>query len=308
MTRLRRARAALGVAARACWAGLRTSARMIRDGGRIYLDAHAFDHAASISFFTLLSVTPFLILVASAAGYLAVMFGPEYTAGIVGEITGTFQGFMPAVGDEIRSIVSALIENRGRFGLVGGVVMLLGASMVFGALEHATSEVFGTGSKRRFIVSRAVFSVLLIASGAAVFLLHYAMTIADSFMLAWQGQTFDQWARESPALDAALTWIPVPIGFLAALYGPGIVRVRPGPALAGAAVFFLLWEVAREVYSYYVTNVAQYGVLYGSLATPILLILWTFYSANILLFAFACVAALTTRPTGPGGRDASRPN
>lgn len=294
-----KASAAICATARKVWFSAKAASRaticMLRGGARVYMASHAFDHAASIAFFTLLSVGPFLILVASAAGYLAVLFGPASTEGIVAEMTGALQDFMPAAGDEIRAVVAALISNRGRFGVVGTVVMLLGASMVFGALEHATLDIFGLGSKRRFIVSRAIFSVLLIASGAGLFILHYAMTIADSLMLAEQGQTFDEWLRENALLDAVITYLPVPVGFLAALYAPGLIRVRIGPALAGAAVFLVLWESVREGYSYYVTYVAQYGVLYGSLATPILLVLWIFYSANIMLYAFACVAALTTR-------------
>lgn len=302
-----RMRLALSAVARAAWSACLTIARTLFDGGKVYLESHAFDHAAAISFFALLSVAPFLILLASAAGYVAVMLGPEsgVIEGIISEISGAVHDFLPAIGDDVRPLVSALIENRGRFGLVGGVVMLLGASMVFGALEHATAEVFGVPSRRRFIVSRALFSILLIASGFAVFLVHYAMTVADSLLLAWRGQTFDQWARQSPLLDATLTFLPVPVGFLAALYTPGIVRVRPVQGLAGAAVFFVLWELAREAYVYYVSNVAQYGVLYGSVATPILLILWTFYSANILLYAFSCVAVLTTRRPRAAGAAAT---
>jgi membrane protein len=170
--------------------------------------------------------------------------------------------------------------------------MLLGASMVFGAIEHAIEDVFAVRARRRFLISRAVFSVVLVASGSAVFLLHYAMTLGDSFLLAVRGVTLDEFLRESALLDAALTYLPVPVGFLAVLYAPGVARVPLRRALAGAAVFFVLWEVAREGYSWYVEHVARFGLLYGSLATPIVLILWTFYAANILLFSLSCVAAL----------------
>ena len=282
---------------RATWAASRSIGTCLRGGGRIFLDSHAFDHAASISFFALLSTAPLLILVVAAAGYLAVLAGPSSSIvdGLVNEITGVLQEFAPVQGDKVRSVISALIEHRHKFGLFGGLVMLLGASMVFGALEHAMHDIFRVPRRRRFLASRAIFSVVLVATGCAVFLAHYAMTLADSLLLAFQGQTLDEWLRESALLDAALTYLPVPVGFLAALYAPGVARVRLRHALAGAAVFFVMWEVVREGFAYYVTNVARFGVLYGSLATPILLTLWIFYSANILLFAFACTAAASGR-------------
>ena len=288
---------ALLVAARAVFGFLRSTGRTLVGASRLYVSARAFDHAASISFFALLSVAPFLILVIAAAGYLATMAGPQSgrVEGMIGEITGVLQGFTPVGDEQVRGVVHSLIAQRGRFGLVGALVMLLGASMVFGALEHAVSDIFAVTERRRFLVSRALFSVVLVATGCSVFLLHYGMTLADSFMMAARGMTFDEWLRESSLLDAALTYLPVPIGFLAALYVPGLARARLRNALAGAAVFFVLWEVAREGYGWYVEHVARFGLLYGSLATPLLLILWTFYSANIMLFAFSWVATLQSR-------------
>lgn len=265
-----------------------------RQSVRIWLESHAFDHAASISFFALLSVAPFLILVVSAAGYVAVLMGPasELMEGMIREVTAFLQKWTPVEGDTVRDIVKKLVRRRGQFGIFGGLVMLFGASMVFGALEHAMSDIFALRKRRRFLVSRAIFSVVLIATGSFIFLLHYAMTLADSFLLAREGHTLVQWLRHSEAVDMIVTYLPVPLGFLASLYAPGIVRARITHALVGAAVFFVLWEVARNGYAWYVTSLAEFGVLYGSLATPMLLILWMFYSANILLFAMACVSAL----------------
>ena len=93
-------------------------------------------------------------------------------------------------------------------------------------------------------------------------------------------------------LDLLLTGLPVPLTFLAILHAPGLVRPRFFHALAGAVLFFLLWETARGAYAFYVTKIAKFGVLYGSLATPLLLILWTFYAMNILLLAMCFTAVL----------------
>ena len=283
-------------AAMACLAAARAAVGTLRRAAGIYLDAHAFDHAASISFFALLSVAPLLILLVSAFGYLAVLVGSAEVEGMISEVAETVRGFAPVIGDKVSGVAHALIERRGRFGLFGALVMILGASMVFGALEHAMEDVFRVRVRRKFLVSRALFSVVLAVAGFIAFVLHHAQTVADSIMLARMGMTLDEWLRESTALDAALTFLPVPVGFLAALYIPGIVRVPLRHGLAGAAIFFVLWESAREIYAFYVTSIAGFGVLYGSLATPILLVLWTFYSANILLFSMAFVAAM--------GRDA----
>ena len=166
---------------RALWRGLRPVGLTIRDTWRIYLSSRAFDHAASISFFSLISVAPFLILLVSVAGYLAILVGPESDLmdRIVNQVTEALQSFAPVEGETVRSVFQAVIERRGQFGLFGAVVMLLGASMAFGALEHAMEDIFQTERHRKFLVSRALFSGLLAAVSLVLFLLHYGMTLVD---------------------------------------------------------------------------------------------------------------------------------
>ena len=50
-----------------------------------------------------------------------------------------------------------------------------------------------------------------------------------------------------------------------------------------------------EAFEFYVTRIASFGVLYGSVAAPLLVILWTFYSANIFLYAASVSASIQAR-------------
>lgn len=280
---------------------LRNTAKMLRLlylSAVRYFSARGLDHAASLSFYFLLSLAPFMVLLVSAMGYVATVLGPS--AAPVDDatrwITLNLQRFFPVESDTVSEIVSGLIARRSSFGLVGGVVMLFGASMVFGAIEHALRDVFGIVERRRFLVSRAVFSILLAATGLVILITLNVVTIVESYLAAWPGHTLTDWLRSVTLLDHVLKWLPIPIGFLAVLYAPGVVKVRFGHALAGAGLFFALWEAVRLAYGAYVTSVARFGVLYGSFATPVLLILWVFYTANVLLFCLSFVAVLGDRP------------
>lgn len=267
---------------------------------RRFLDARAFDHAASLSFFALLSLAPMVVLLVSAAGYVAHFLGPESVQidAVIGRLTQWAQRFSPVEGERVESVVQALIARRGQIGLWGTGVLILGASMVFGALEHAMKDIFVVERNRRYLVSRVIFSVVLIAVVVVMFVAQHALMAADSLLVAWEGRTLDQVLRDSVLLDTVLAWLPVPLAFLAILHAPGVVRPRFLHALAGALLFLVLWELARGAYAFYVTRIAGFGVLYGSLAAPLLLILWTFYAMNILLLAM-CFTAILPRPRGP---------
>lgn len=284
----------------AAWRGCVAVFSLGRATMRLFLDADAFDHAASLSFFALLSVAPFVVLMVSAAGYIAHFLGPDSAQldAVIGRLTQWAQGFSPVASDQVEHAVQALIDRRGRIGLWSTGVLVLGASAVFGALEHAMKNIFGVDRDRRFLVSRAIFAVIVIAVVVGLFALNHVMMAADSLLQTWEGRTLDQLLHENALLDLVLTWLPVPLTFLAILHAPGLVRPRFLHALAGAVLFVVLWETARGAYAFYVTKIAKFGVLYGSLATPLLLILWTFYAMNILLLAMCFTAALPGKGKG----------
>lgn len=260
---------------------------------RIFMQTRGFDHAAAISFYFILSLAPLTILFFSALGYVAAYLGPDsaHINIIIDRITAATRDYLPVEGETVRKITDYLISRRGSFGIVGTTVLILGASAVFGALENATSDIFRDGKRRKYITSRLIFTVVIFAGGLLVFLLYNAITVVDSVIVARFDGTVNRILAPSSPLRLAGEWLAVPLGFLVVLYLPGIARPPFRCALRGAFLFFVLFNVARFGYSYYVTSVAQYSVLYGSLATPILLFLWLFYSALIMIFCLCYTAA-----------------
>jgi len=262
--------------------------------GRLFLQARGFDHAAAISFYFIMSLAPLTILFFSAIGYLAARMGPESSqmTAIIARTTEIVRNFVPVEGDTVRGILDYLIARRGSFSVVGTVVLIMGASAVFGALENATSDIFRNGRRRKYIVSRLVFTVVIFSAGLLVFLMYNAITVMDSFIAARLSGTFNQILASGSPIKILLEWLAVPLGFLVVLYLPGIARPPFRAGLRGAVLFAILWSVVRVAYSYYVTTFAQYSVLYGSLATPILIVLWLFYSALILNYCLCFTAAV----------------
>jgi len=55
--------------------------------------------------------------------------------------------------------------------------------------------------------------------------------------------------------------------------------VWPGGLVAG-----LIWEVGKQLFTWYVGNFAAYNVIYGSVGAIIVFLLWSYLSAQLLLF------------------------
>jgi uncharacterized BrkB/YihY/UPF0761 family membrane protein len=63
------------------------------------------------------------------------------------------------------------------------------------------------------------------------------------------------------------------------------VKIRFRYRLFSAIVFCLLWLIARQLFSLYISRITEVSVLYGSLSSVILILMWIFYSALALLFS-----------------------
>ena len=66
-------------------------------------------------------------------------------------------------------------------------------------------------------------------------------------------------------------------------------------AIGGALLAAILWEISRRGLGWYMSNVAQYNVLYGTLGTLVALLLWVFYSSNIFIVGAEYAAILNER-------------
>lgn len=70
------------------------------------------------------------------------------------------------------------------------------------------------------------------------------------------------------------------------------INIRFRYRLFSAVVFCLLWLMARQLFSLYISHITEVSVLYGSLSSVILILMWIFYSAIALLFSVEVLYSL----------------
>ena len=66
----------------------------------------------------------------------------------------------------------------------------------------------------------------------------------------------------------------------------------------GAAIATVLWIIGSALFSYYVSNFGSYDATYGSLAAPVVLLLWFWLSALIVLIGAEIDAELEHSDSG----------
>ena len=237
--------------------------------------------AAALAFFSLLSLFPLVFLLLYGISFLV-------SQNIIGEqfILSFLKGFLPSLGERLAEELHRISGLEGVRWLVFLSFFWFGG-LVFYELDYALNVVFESTQKRHPLISTAISIALLGSTGLLLFL-SYVATQTIAFLTAYAPKL---WGLDLVALaahDFHLTYtLPFSLAFLTvSLLYRLVPRRRPqwSHAMAGALTFGLLWVSAKLLFISYSDYATVYARLYGSLLEVVLLLLWVYYSAGLLLF------------------------
>lgn len=259
--------------------------------GRSFAEHGCSTHAAALAFYFLMSLFPFLILLASLMAMLPFPHLFDHILKLLGEV---------APHDAIRVIDRVLRDTlkTNRAILSAGIVgTLWAASSGFNALTGALNIAYGVRETRPLWKRRAsalvitcLVGTMLIAGMAAVILgpefgfwISLRLGVKPVFAFVWP----------------ILRWWLV-LGFTIAsvelLYfiGPN-VRQRFMRQIPGATFAVVAWITASSLLGMYVRSYGHYNKTYGVLGGVIILLLWLYLSASAVLAGAELNAELARR-------------
>lgn len=246
---------------------------------------HAKDMAASIAYFSFFSLFPLLVgIVAFASLFLD-------RDDIESRLDRTLAGEFPGSADFLRTNIEALIDLRGAAGIASIIGLFWSASKMFGALSRSINLAFGVPkdhpfylSKLRYFGMTIIVSLLLFAAvGASM-----ALDVLTQIDLT----RFDIDTTAFASLGGHVASF-VSISAMLSLLYKIVPYERPAwrEVIPGALVAALLFELGKTLFVLYLDNVSSLEAVYGSLTSVIVLLLWLYFSARILLFGAELIAA-----------------
>ncbi|HSL29143.1 MAG TPA: YihY/virulence factor BrkB family protein, partial [Anaerolineales bacterium] len=192
------------------------------------------------------------------------------------------RGLVPSGTQFIREVIENVMETRGQVGVLSILVLIWSGSRVFGVITKALNIAYHVSEPYDFlrrtlielVMTFTIGILFVLALGSRLLVTFLDGLIEISFL---DGQIFYRFL--SYAIPAVLLLLSL---FLTYQYVPRR-RVAWWAALAGAALFTVLFLLAQPVFTSYVGTFANYSLIYGPLAILITLILWIWISANLLL-------------------------
>lgn len=257
--------------------------------------------AAAIAYYWLFGSIPLLLLGTSAVGYL---LGSSDRA--VDDMMAAMSRFMPrATGPEVTRFLQSLIRSRHVTGILGIGILFWVAMGVFEIIASCLTTLTEGRETRPFLRRKLISLVLMCTAG---FLLVIAL-MGSWLVAAWPN--IQDLLGVNVTLPALLTNPDFPrytAAVLMAVLLTIVYRVAPmrdlrwPAAAAGASAAAVLWHAAKLLFNWFVFHYSRVNLFFGILSGFILLVLWLFYTAFILLFG-GMLADVLDRSISPQGSD-----
>jgi membrane protein len=244
--------------------------------------------AASLAFFSLLSFFPLIfVLLYGLSTVLRQQVGHELMLNFL-------NGFLPALGPDLAEEIKRVAGIEAvRWVIV--VTAIWFGMQVFYEMDYAVNVVFGTQRTRHPLLSAAMSAVLIGLVGVLL-LLSYLVTQVLGLLVLYAPRMGKLDLAAVVAYRFLLSYlVPFAIVLIAVA---GLYRYLPQRrppwrhAFIGGLILAILWEMAKHLFSNYVTTLVVYSRLYGSLLFVVLFLLWIYYSATLFLFGAEIVHRL----------------
>jgi membrane protein len=256
-----------------------------------WLDDQASSISAALAFYCAFSLAPLLIICVTIAGWIV---GSDVAYSYLGSQVTLLFGKQSA-----QLILQAMQSAQSQDGLwatiVSVVMLLIGASTVFAALQSALQQIWGGRAAlptgwRAFVRARLLSFGFILAIGFLL-LVSLTLTTALAALRGYALRHFEGMVGMFAIVDFLLS-IGLGTGLVAMMYRYLPAKRLPWrQVLIGALVTALLFHLGRWAIGLYLGHATQ-PTAYGAAASFAALLLWLYYTAQIFLFGAEFTACL----------------
>jgi membrane protein len=275
---------------------VRTALRPVQPiyrASQLWSDAGGMRMSAAMSFYGILSLAPLLLAIVGMLGWwMDRQMLEDNLLRQLGSIVGDRGS---AVLKD--ALASAKEPSEGiAAGIVGFVVLLFGATGVFGELQDAFEQVWSHGRGKQ---PKAPFwRVATLRLRGIGYILVFGFLLLVSLVISTLLSLFSGIAGDRQALEILVRVINEVISFVVctALFA-GLMRLSGGHKpkwrflLFGASVGALMFTIGRQLMTAYLSSAAVVSA-YGAAGSLIVLLMWIYFSSAVLLFGAGCARAL----------------
>ena len=278
--------------------------QLVKQAVNAWIDDYAPSMGAALSYYTLFSIAPLLLIAISLAG---MAFGIEAARG---EVVGQLQGLM---GESAALAVQGLLESASQPAkglvatLIGAVLLLIGATTVFGELQDALDRIWRAPERDKTgglwgLLRARLLSFGMIMGIGFLLMVSLLLSAALAALGKWMGPMFVGWEIAANIVNFVISFAMVSVMFALIYKIMPRVRIAWRDVWVGAVVTALLFTIGKLLIGLYIGK-SGVASAFGAAGSLVVLLLWVYFSAQIFLLGaeFTWVYAHTfgSRKTAP---------
>jgi membrane protein len=257
---------------------------LVKQAGAAWIDDYAPSMGAALSYYSVFSMAPLLLIVIAVAG---LVFGED---AVRGEVFGQLQSVLgPDAAKAIEGLLATVRKPaEGVFAtIVGLVVLFIGATTVFAELQDALDRIWRAPARDRSggiwaLIRARMLSFGMILGIAFLLMVSLVLSAAVAALGKWWGGAFGGGLVLLQVLNVVLGFA-LTTGVFAMIYKiMPRVKVQWRDVWLGAVVTALLFTIGRFLIGQYI---GKSGIAsgFGAAGSVVVILVWVYYSAQIFL-------------------------
>ena len=264
---------------------------------QLWLDADGLRMSAAMSFYGMLSLAPLLLLVVGVLGWWLDRSYVELT--LIDQVRAV-------VGDKVAEVMqgalaSAKNSSEGRLASIMALITLVsGATGVFVELQNALEKIWMVGEEPDSHAKAAWLGVAMSRLRGLSYVLGLGFLLLLSMVLSTAVQLMSRWA--SHVLEVQSMGSVIAVTNELVLFGVeillflGLMRMGSGPKppmrylMYGAVMGAALFTLGKQGMAWYLSSAAVVSA-YGAAGSLVVVLMWIYFTAAILLFSAATAKA-----------------
>lgn len=231
--------------------------------------------AAGVAYYSVLSIFPLLLGLIAVFGF----FLPSVN--LQDELLQFVGKNLPGATDILKQNIANIVRLRGVAGILSIVILFWGSISMFSAISLAINRVWDISRYRPFLVRKASELGMALATGI-LFLLSLGISAIISILRG----VFNLPAANLIIvnLGSRLVAFLLMLAIFLLLYKLiPFTRTYWRYVWPGALLAAVLFEIARTLFILYLEHFANYQLIFGSITSIIVLLIWIYYSAFIVI-------------------------
>jgi membrane protein len=257
--------------------------RLARLAVRAWIADDAPSMGAALSYYTLFSLAPLLLIVVSMAGLI---FGADAARG---EIVGELRDLMgPAGATTVQQLLESVNWPAGGLlaSLIGLLLMLVGATTVFAELQSTLDRIWRAPPRQESglwsLLRARLLSFGLILGVGFLLMVSLLFSAGLSALQRWWAPYLNHWELWAAAFNLVSGFVLMSAMFAMIYKLMPRVRIAWSDVWVGALVTALLFSIGASLIGLYIGHSAIASG-FGAAGSLVVLLIWVYYSAQIFL-------------------------